>query len=87
MKQCKICMNKPYKDKLFCCAVAELHNAFNEIMRNLPLFGQDVKPFECGSRLIDKRYTGFLDESPVYCRHSINYELSKNDDEERKMRE
>lgn len=79
MKQCEKCMNKPYKDKLTICKVAELHDALNELFRRIPFFGQHVKPFKCSSRLVDKRYTGFSDSHPVYCRHSINYESSKND--------
>lgn len=56
MKQCKKCMNKPYKDKLFCCALAELCNAFNKLFREI--CGEVIKPFECSSRLVDERYAG-----------------------------
>ena len=78
MKQCKICINKPYKDKLLCCAGAELNNAFNDILKKIPFIRRFVKPFECGSRIVDKRYTGFPDDSPVYCRCSINFEINEN---------
>ena len=71
MKQCKTCINREYKDSLICCSVAELNHAFNELFRDLPLFGKFVKRHECGSYMEDKRMTGFPEEAPVMCRCSM----------------
>ena len=54
MKQCENCWNKPYKDKLFCCACSELLFAFNELFKQLPLFGKHVQDFECGWFISEK---------------------------------
>ena len=75
MKQCEICINKPYKDKLVCCSVAELHNAFNNVFKLIPVIRDFVKPFECGWRIIDKKYSGFPEDFPPYCRCSVKYEV------------
>ena len=59
MKQCKTCMNREYKDKLTCCAVAELFHAFWELLKFLPFFGKDFKTYECGSYMADDVYVAY----------------------------
>ena len=49
MEQCKTCMNREYKEKLFCCCAAELNQAFRELFKCIPFFGKNVKDLECGS--------------------------------------
>lgn len=81
MKQCEICIHKPYKDKLLCCASGELINAFRELLREIPFFGRFVKPFECGSRIVDERYTGFTGDKPVNCKCVIDFSESEKEAE------
>lgn len=75
MKQCRICINREYKENLICCNVAKLKYEFTEILRCIPLFGKDIKQYECSSRIVDRKYSGFPEDMPVYCRCSINYEV------------
>ncbi len=73
MKQCKTCMNREFKDKLTCCAVADLFHAFRELMKQLPLFGKHVQTYECVSYTADNRLTGFPDTMHPMCRCHIEY--------------
>lgn len=68
MKQCRTCMNREFKDKLTCCAVADLFHAFREILKCIPFFGKDFKTYECGSYMADNKLTGFPDTMPPMCR-------------------
>lgn len=53
MKQCRTCMNREFKDKLCCCAVAELFHAFRELCKVLPFFGKYISTYECESYMED----------------------------------
>lgn len=75
MKQCKTCMNREYKDKLTCCACAELFHAFHELFKQFPLFGKYVKTFECGSYMVDKKPTEFPEIAPEIMQQALRKEL------------
>jgi len=74
MKQCKKCINREYKDKLCCCAVADLFHAFRELLKLIPLFGKYVETYECGSYMADNKLTGFPDTMHPMCRCEIKYD-------------
>lgn len=80
--RCKTCLNREYKDRLFCCAVAELNHSFHNLVKTLPLFGKYVKKHECGFYMEDKRMTGFPEDAPIMCRCSIVYEVNEDGKDE-----
>ena len=73
MKQCEKCIDREYKDKLICCAVAELFHAFRELWKQLPFFGKYIKTYECGSYMADNRLTGSPDTMNPMCRCSAEF--------------
>ncbi len=71
MKKCNTCMNREYKDDLVCCAANELHFAWTEFLRSLPLFGKYIEKYKCKAYEMDKSLTGWPKAEPVYCRCSF----------------
>ena len=55
---CEKCINREYKDKLICCAVAELKAAWVQLLRELPVIRRFIhNDYVCGNFLEDKEWT------------------------------
>lgn len=47
MKECASCINREYKDQLICCAVNHVGEAFRDLLKCAPFFGQAVQDYYC----------------------------------------